>query len=125
MFFSSEHKHDYTFDPQLQSGYFPFQSEQAKGYAVPDLKEFFHLYPWSALPAGMSDRTWHLFTQLRQLAEQLLGWIETESPPAVETAVDDAPECHDSGQPRNPDASPPLPTLVRPSSTGVSSRCRP
>ena len=82
-FFQSDQKHAYTFNPQLQSGYFPFRTEQAKGYSVPDLKEFFHLYAWSELPAGMSDRSWHLFKQLRQLAEQLLEWVEMHSPPAV------------------------------------------
>ena len=82
-FFQSEHKHAYTFDPQQQSGYFPFQSEQAKGHTVPDLKEFFHLYDWTELPAGMGDRTWHLFHRLQQLAVELLTWVEDQTPSEV------------------------------------------
>ncbi len=83
-FFNSQQKHNYRFDPQRQSGYFPFQTEQAKGYTHPDLKEFFHLYCWSELPAGMSDRTWHLFNSLVNLAETLLGWVEQALPASIQ-----------------------------------------
>jgi isopenicillin N synthase-like dioxygenase len=53
-FFASDDKHKYTFDPAKQAGYFPFRTEQAKDSKVKDLKEFFHLYPWNDMPAGMS-----------------------------------------------------------------------
>jgi isopenicillin N synthase-like dioxygenase len=76
-FFSSPTKRDYTFDPEVQSGYFPFRSEHAKDNSQPDLKEFFHVYAWSELPIGMSDRTRQLFQQLTQIATEILGWIET------------------------------------------------
>ncbi|NJM28672.1 MAG: isopenicillin N synthase family oxygenase [Pseudanabaena sp. RU_4_16] len=76
-FFNSPAKHDYTFDPALQSGYFPFKSEHAKDSIEPDLKEFFHVYKPSDLPKGISDCTWQLFVQLTQLATEILGWIET------------------------------------------------
>ncbi|CAA9585362.1 Oxidoreductase [uncultured Synechococcales cyanobacterium] len=80
-FFNSEQKYDYRFDPQRQSGYFPFQTEQAKDYSCPDLKEFFHLYRWTELPAGISDRSWQLFNCLVELAEVLLHWVEQALPP--------------------------------------------
>lgn len=86
-FFSSEEKYHYKFDPKLQSGYFPLQSEQAKGYSSPDLKEFFHLYSWSKLPAGISDTTWDFFNCLVKLAEELLGWIENASPSAIKNQL--------------------------------------
>jgi isopenicillin N synthase-like dioxygenase len=76
-FFDSPTKHDYIFDPSVQSGYFPFKSEHTKDSIEPDLKEFFHFYPWSDLPRGISDRTQQLFTQLTQLAIEILGWLET------------------------------------------------
>ena len=82
-FFESNHKHTYRFDPQEQSGYFPFQSEQAKGYDVPDLKEFFQVYEWTALPVGMGDRTHQLFHHLHQLAIELLTWIERQTPTQI------------------------------------------
>ncbi len=33
-FFAGTEKHAYTFDPCVQAGYFPFKSENAKGYTV-------------------------------------------------------------------------------------------
>ncbi|PZD71921.1 hypothetical protein C1752_04295 [Acaryochloris thomasi RCC1774] len=82
-FFTSEQKHNHTFEPEQQSGYFPFQLEQAKGHTVPDLKEFFHLYPWTDLPAGIGDNTHQLFQQLNQLASELLVWVEQFAPETV------------------------------------------
>jgi isopenicillin N synthase-like dioxygenase len=79
-FFQSSEKYAYQFDPAIQSGYFPFQSETAKGSHQPDLKEFFHLYEWTTLPLGMGDRTWQLFRQLRVVAETLLEWLEQGLP---------------------------------------------
>jgi isopenicillin N synthase-like dioxygenase len=79
-FFQSSEKYAYQFDPAIQSGYFPFQSETAKGSHQPDLKEFFHLYEWTTLPLGMGDRTWQLFRQLRAVAETLLEWLEQGLP---------------------------------------------
>lgn len=81
-FFQSPRKYMYLFDPAIQSGYFPFRSETAKGQSQPDLKEFFHLYEWTALPHGMSDHTWQLFHQLRGMAEIILGWLEQGLPEA-------------------------------------------
>jgi len=78
-FFASTAKFAYRFDPQVQSGYFPYQTEQAKGYHTPDLKEFFHIYPFTTLPVGMSDRTWELYHALHRLAEELLGWLEVRA----------------------------------------------
>ncbi len=83
-FFNSENKVEYTFDPKVQSGYFPFQTEQAKGHSTPDLKEFFHIYERYPLPNGMSDATWHLFKQLRHLATELLEWVEQQAPPDIQ-----------------------------------------
>lgn len=86
-FFNSAEKHHYKFDPQSQSGYFPLQSEQAKGHSRADLKEFFHLYPWSKLPRGMSGVTWDLFDCLVKLAKELLGWIEIVSPSTIKNQL--------------------------------------
>lgn len=82
-FFNREEKAQYTFDPKIQSGYFPFQTEQAKGHTTPDLKEFFHIYESHPLPQGMSDATWDLFNQLRHLATELLEWVEIQAPPNI------------------------------------------
>jgi isopenicillin N synthase-like dioxygenase len=83
-FFAAEDKYRYTFDSVSQSGYFPFQTEQAKGYSQPDLKEFFHLYPHrTQLPLGISQRSLELCDRLTQLATELLGWLEAALPKEI------------------------------------------
>lgn len=84
-FFASEDKHRYTFDPQEQSGYFPFRSENAKDSPVKDLKEFFHFYSWTEMPAGMSGRTERLFGEMSRLATELLSWVDDNSPDEVKS----------------------------------------
>lgn len=82
-FFASPAKHDYTFDPKVQAGYFPFKTENAKNYSKKDLKEFFHLYPWFELPRGMSNRTRELSDQMTELGQELLGWVEEFTPAPI------------------------------------------
>lgn len=84
-FFDSDQKHQYKFDPKKQEGYFPFRTENAKDSAVKDLKEFYHLYPNTGLPAGMSPRTRDMYNRLHQTASELLAWIESETPTNVKT----------------------------------------
>lgn len=81
-FFSnpSDQKLRYKYDPKLQSGYFPFRTENAKGYSQKDLKEFYHLYVWDKLPETVPNRTWEMFHSMTKLASELLQWIEDESP---------------------------------------------
>lgn len=54
MFYGSqdEFKEKFKYNPKenLQGGYFPMKSENAKGYKASDLKEFFHFYRASDLP---------------------------------------------------------------------------
>ena len=83
-FFNSETKYLHIFDPAIQSGFFPFQTEQAKGNDKPDLKEFFHLYRKSDLPANFSLNSWELFQQMQSLAVELLNWIEAHTPRAIQ-----------------------------------------
>ncbi len=86
-FFDSVEKQKYRFDPRTYAGYYPYKTENAKGRAVKDLKEFFHVYGWSALPDGISDRTRRLFEALETLAATLLGWIEDDLPPALRSRL--------------------------------------
>lgn len=79
-FFRDPAKHDYTFDPKAQDGYFPYLSENAKGRKQKDLKEFFHVYPGTRLPKGLSDRTRALYGSLSALAGELLALIEDHMP---------------------------------------------
>lgn len=84
IFFNHPDKYSYTFDPKTQAGYFPFKSENAKGYPVKDLKEFYHYYPWSQkLPTGTKHATQQLFKELSALGVQLLSWIDAATPAEI------------------------------------------
>jgi isopenicillin N synthase-like dioxygenase len=84
VFFGSDEKFNYTFDPQRQRGYFPFRLERAKTQSHPDLKEFFHLYEPTDLPTGLSEATWTLFETLLNLGMELLTWLEAYCPPEIQ-----------------------------------------
>jgi isopenicillin N synthase-like dioxygenase len=82
-FFDSPSKFDFHFRPESQAGYFPFRSENAKGSAVKDLKEFYHLYPQQALPPQLSNATIELRDQLLVLGQKLLGWLDRATPEPI------------------------------------------
>jgi isopenicillin N synthase-like dioxygenase len=86
-FFASPEKHSFTFDVKRQDGYFPFRSENAKGYPQKDLKEFFHVYPGTVLPGWMSDATRRLHGALSALAGELLALVEDHTPEAVRAGL--------------------------------------
>lgn len=82
-FFHSDQKNNYLFDLEKQDGYFPFGSENAKGSSVKDLKEFYHIYPWGRYPPSLSDNTQQLYRQLCRIAEELLNWVEINTPKEI------------------------------------------
>lgn len=82
-FFGSDEKFKYTFDPTRQSGYFPFKSENAKGYSKKDLKEFYHYYPWGELPSSTQHYTLQMYRILNEMASKLLAWIDESTPAEV------------------------------------------
>lgn len=87
-FFQSELKTAYLFDREAQDGYFPQTvSEKAVGFTQKDLKEFYQYYPWGRYPQELSDKTRHLYTQLSQLATQLLHWVEAHLPAELVSAL--------------------------------------
>ncbi len=79
-FFNTEDKFNYTFDIEKQDGYFPYRSENAKGFNEKDLKEFFHFYEWGVYPKDISKRTVMLFHQLLAIGRELLVWIDANTP---------------------------------------------
>ena len=82
-FFNSTDKHNYLFHAIKQDAYFPFKSENARGRNEKDLKEFFHIYPWGRCPESLEEKTRLLYSQLVELASQLLTWIEEEVPSEI------------------------------------------
>jgi isopenicillin N synthase-like dioxygenase len=64
-----------------QTGYFPpAVSETAKGFQVKDVKEFFHVYPWSIYPDGVSQAALRYRDAAAHLALTLLDWVEADMP---------------------------------------------
>jgi isopenicillin N synthase-like dioxygenase len=66
------------------TGYFPPAiSETAKGFQVKDLKEFFHVYPWSVYPDGVSHAALRYRDAATHLALTLLDWVEADMPSEI------------------------------------------
>lgn len=79
-FFKGSIKNQFLYKKDTQEGYFPFKSENAKGYSVKDLKEFYHIYDWSELPPGITAKTRNLFLELSRLGFELLQSIDGATP---------------------------------------------
>jgi isopenicillin N synthase-like dioxygenase len=83
-FFGTEQKWSYLPEPGSQDGYHPLSaSETALGAATPDIKEFFHWYPWGQHPAEVSGAADELHRQASALGTELLGWLEGDTPTEV------------------------------------------
>ena len=80
-FFDSNYKFNYKFDLVKQDGYFPMRSENAVGYNIKDLKEFYHIYlPWGRVPKEISEKTILLRNKLVDIATIILSWIDDNTP---------------------------------------------
>ena len=82
-FFNSEDKHAFTVKPDTQDGYFPFRSEHAKGAAVKDLKEFYHVYSEGRVPDSIAPMTRKLYDDLVGIGATLLEWVQAQAPDQV------------------------------------------
>lgn len=82
-FFGSPEKQDYTVKPGTQEGYFPFRSENAKGAAHKDLKEFYQVYPGTKMPPSVEAVTREMYDDLVDLGRMLLGWLQENAPEGV------------------------------------------
>ena len=83
-FFGSEAKYRYAPEEGTQGGYVaPTIAETAKGNTVRDLKEFFHVYPWSVYPDEVSDAALRYAEKAATVARTLLDWVEANTPPEI------------------------------------------
>ena len=81
VFFNSQEKQNFTFDPQMQDGYFAAEiSETAKGHNYKDIKEYFHVYPWGRIPDALKEEILNYYQLASNLASELLDWLEEYSP---------------------------------------------
>ncbi|MCW8345558.1 isopenicillin N synthase family oxygenase [Vibrio sp. ZSDZ65] len=85
VFFNSSEKEGYRFNVDTQDGYFPPSvSEVAKGHAVKDIKEYFHIYPWGQIPVELKSEILDYYSRANAFAEELLGWVESHAPKDVQ-----------------------------------------
>lgn len=83
-FFNSDEKYQYAFDPKKHDGFISQSlSETAKGFEVPDIKEFYHYYAWGRCPTSLLTLTQTLAAAMTDMAKTLLTWIEEHMPAAV------------------------------------------
>lgn len=83
-FFDTDAKTQYAFDRDKQDGFFSTAiSETAKGHSKKDIKEYYHLYPWGRYPAEVPDTARRYYDVANTLAQELLGWVQENSPAEV------------------------------------------
>jgi isopenicillin N synthase-like dioxygenase len=83
-FFESDAKFDFLPAPGHQDGFHPMSvAETAVGADAPDLKEFFHWYPWGRQPPQIGPSAAELHRLASSLGAEVLGWVERSTPPEV------------------------------------------
>lgn len=83
-FFDTEAKHHYAFSRETQDGFFSTAiSETAKGHALKDIKEYFHIYPKGRYPTEVSDAARRYYGIANDVARTLLGWVDANTPAEV------------------------------------------
>ncbi|MDB9918909.1 isopenicillin N synthase family oxygenase [Amylibacter sp.] len=78
-FFASNEGPKFAVQPGESAGYFGYKSENAKGSANKDLKEFFHAYQNKSLPEIAENETREFQDKLIKMGSTLLGWLDQES----------------------------------------------
>lgn len=83
-FFNTDEKHQFIYNKGTQDGFFPQSvSEVAKGFKKKDIKEYYHYYPRGQCPEALREEISEYYINTRNLAAELLNWIEQESPAEV------------------------------------------
>ena len=78
-FFASDEGPNFAVKPGESAGYFGYKSENAKGSANKDLKEFFHAYQNKTLPNITEKETREFQEKLINMGSTLLRWLDQES----------------------------------------------
>ncbi|WP_025770559.1 isopenicillin N synthase family dioxygenase [Thioalkalivibrio sp. HK1] len=83
-FFDSGEKHEYFYDKTNQDGFFPLAiAETAKGHTKKDIKEYYHIYPWGRIPAGLKEEVMDYYHRANAFATRLLSGIQRSVPEEV------------------------------------------
>lgn len=92
-FFNSTEKTAYTATSSEagdQSGFFPtHMAEQAVDSNAPDMKEYFHHFPGTAVPAALASAIDDYRRQVLNLGTELLNWLGSFAPAAVREQLND------------------------------------
>ncbi len=85
-------KRKYLYDPDRQSGYFPYKVENAKDQKSADLKEFYHIFNFGDIPESRLENpliTAELIHDMKNLGYTLLGYIarDIDNPSVLDTAL--------------------------------------
>lgn len=79
-YFSRDERFDHAVKTGEVHGYYGFKSENAKGSAHKDLKEFFHVYENREVPKAVENETRKFQRKMIEIGSELLDWLDTNTP---------------------------------------------
>lgn len=82
-FFKTDDKHNHLYDNNTQLGFFPFRSENAKGFKQKNLMEYFHFHKKAPLSGPLYDLTLGYYQKLHHIALTLAKWLQAELPKKI------------------------------------------
>ena len=82
-YFGSDARFEDAVQPGNVHGYYGFKSENAKGSAHKDLKEFYHVYESQPVPSMVESETRTFQSKMISIGAELLGWLDDNSPQEV------------------------------------------
>jgi len=83
-FFESDAKYAYAVKGGEYDGFFSTEkAETAKTHHRQDLKEYFHIYGSGRYPSEVSDAARRYYDLVGAVAQELLGWVEANTPTDV------------------------------------------
>ena len=82
-FFAKDEKVEFAVNSGEVHGYYGFKSENAKGSAHKDLKEFYHIYEDRPVPDDVEGETRPFQREMIEIGRTLLGWLDQNSPDEI------------------------------------------
>ncbi len=86
-YFGDEDRFNHAVQPGNVHGYYGFKSENAKGSAHKDLKEFYHAYENKPVPSAVEAVTRSFQRQMISIGSELLQWLDDHSPEGVKGSL--------------------------------------
>ena len=89
-FFDNDQRFEFAVRDGEVHGYYGFKSENAKGSAHKDLKEFYHVYEDKPLPNEVENQTREFQSKMIAIGAELLGWLDENSPAGTKSRFSEA-----------------------------------